>query len=39
MEEVHWPTPEGVIIAEVDVDMAEADGVLTAARDAVPASA
>ncbi|HET7093989.1 MAG TPA: type II toxin-antitoxin system HicB family antitoxin [Thermomicrobiales bacterium] len=34
-----WRAPEGVIVAEVDIDMAEADGVLTAARDAVPARA
>jgi predicted RNase H-like HicB family nuclease len=34
-----WRAPEGVIVAEVDVDMTEADSVLTAVRDAVPASA
>jgi predicted RNase H-like HicB family nuclease len=34
-----WRAPGGVIVAEVDVDMAEADGILTAMRDPVPASA
>jgi predicted RNase H-like HicB family nuclease len=34
-----WREPEGVIVAEVDVNMTEAHGDLTAVRDAVPASA
>lgn len=34
-----WRAPEGVIVAEVDVDVADADGVLTTVREAISASA
>jgi predicted RNase H-like HicB family nuclease len=34
-----WRAPEGVIVAEVDVDMADIDGVLIPVRDAVSAGA